>query len=151
MSDTNTDRRKRLRNQKRKKFFTHLIPKRRKNAGMRRILLGVISFVLILALLGFLLVYVIFLRDAPSIDQITTSFKESSVIYDREGTPLYTIYGWGENRKYVSYDQISDNVINAVVAMEDQSFFSNPGFDVIGIIRSMYDCANNRTGLCLGW
>lgn len=149
MSDTNMTRRKRARAQSQKNYFHRFIAHSR-NAGMRKIVLGFFSFLLVLGILGFLLVYVIFLRDAPSIDDITTSFKESSIIYDREGTPLYTIYGGGENRQYVTYDQISENVINAVVAMEDQTFFSNPGFDVVGIIRSMYDCATNRTGLCGG-
>jgi len=82
----------------------------------------------------------------PSISDIETSFKESSIIYDREGNQLYTIYGWDENRQYVPYNQISPHIINALVAMEDQRFFSNVGFDIFGITRSAITCA--MSGRC---
>ncbi len=84
----------------------------------------------------------------PSISQIETSFKESSIIYDREGNQLYTIYGWDENRQYVPYDQISPNAVNALVAMEDQRFFTNIGFDIFGITRAAFTCALG--GRCSG-
>ncbi len=92
--------------------------------------------------------YFAFLFGMPSISDIQTSFKESSIIYDREGNQLYTIYGGDENRQYVNYPDISSNMINAIVAMEDQRFFSNFGFDVFGIIRSGLTCAMG--GQCAG-
>jgi membrane peptidoglycan carboxypeptidase len=84
----------------------------------------------------------------PSISDIETSFKESSIIYDREGNQLYTIYGGDENRQYVPYDQISPNIVHALVAMEDQRFFTNIGFDIVGITRSAITCAMG--GRCSG-
>lgn len=89
---------------------------------------------------GALIFYMVFLFGMPSISQIETSFKESSIIYDKDGGQLYTFYG-DENREYVNYTQISPKVVNALVAMEDQRFFSNIGFDVFGIIRSGITCA----------
>jgi penicillin-binding protein 1A len=84
----------------------------------------------------------------PSISDIETSFKESSIIYDREWNQLYTIYGGDENRQYVPYDQISPTIVNALVAMEDQRFFTNIGFDIFGITRSAITCAMG--GRCSG-
>lgn len=84
----------------------------------------------------------------PSIKDIQTSFKESSIIYDREGNQLYTIYGGDENRQYVNYADISPNMIHAIVAMEDQRFFTNFGFDIFGIVRSGITCAMG--GTCAG-
>ena len=69
--------------------------------------------------------YFTFLFGMPSISDIQTSFKESSVIYDREGNQLYTISGGDENRQYANYADISPTMIHAIVAMEDQRFFSN--------------------------
>jgi penicillin-binding protein 1A len=97
----------------------------------------------------FLLFYVIFLFGMPSIWEIETSFKESSIIYDREWNQLYTIYGWNENRQYIPYDQISIHTINALVAMEDQRFFSNIWFDIFGIARAGITCSLG--GRCSGW
>lgn len=93
--------------------------------------------------------YFTFLFGMPSISQIQTSFKESSVIYDREGNQLYTIYGGDENRQYVNYTDISPTMIHAIVAMEDQRFFSNFWFDIFGIIRSAVTCSMG--GTCWGW
>lgn len=103
----------------------------------------------IVAGVWFLLFYGIFLFGMPSISDIETSFKESSIIYDREGNQLYTIYGGDENRQYVPYDQISSHVVNALVAMEDQRFFTNIGFDIFGITRSAITCAMGWR--CSGW
>lgn len=102
----------------------------------------------IVAGVWFLLFYGIFLFGMPSISEIETSFKESSIIYDREGNQLYTIYGGDENRQYIPYDQISPHTVNALVAMEDQRFFSNIGFDIFGIARAGITCSLG--GRCSG-
>lgn len=85
----------------------------------------------------------------PSISDIETSFKESSIIYDREWNQLYTIYGGDENRQYIPYEQISPHVVDALVAMEDQRFFTNIGFDIFGITRAAITCT--MWGRCSGW
>ncbi len=84
----------------------------------------------------------------PSISEIETTFSESSIIYDKDGEQIYTFYGGDENRQYVPYESISKNIVNALVAMEDQRFFSNIGFDIIGIIRSAITCSLG--GRCSG-
>jgi len=88
-----------------------------------------------------LLFYFTFLFGMPSLSSIQTNFKESSIIYDKEGGQLYTFYGGDENRQYVPYDQINIRMTQAIVAMEDQRFFSNIGFDFFGIARSAITCA----------
>lgn len=100
---------------------------------------------------GLLLVvifYFAFLFGMPSLSQIQTSLKESSIIYDREGGQLYTIYGGDENRQYVPYSEISPRITHALVAIEDQRFFTNFGFDIIGIIRTGLTCGGG--GICAG-
>ena len=44
----------------------------------------------------------------------------------------------------VSYYELPQNLINAVVAVEDRRFFSHPGIDVIGIVRAF--SANRQAG-----
>jgi membrane peptidoglycan carboxypeptidase len=41
--------------------------------------------------------------------------KEASIIYDKNGSELYTLFG-DEKRTYVTYNQISKNMVNAIVA-----------------------------------
>ncbi|HLG26063.1 MAG TPA: transglycosylase domain-containing protein, partial [Candidatus Gracilibacteria bacterium] len=67
---------------------------------------------------------------------------QSTTIYDREGNVLYVNYG-GENRQYVNFDQISQYIIDGTVAIEDDRYWTHPGFDLIGIGRAV---VNNIVG-----
>lgn len=68
----------------------------------------------------------------PTVDNISSQAARATEIYDRNGELLYTISG-EENRKYVPYDQISPNLINATIAVEDDQFWEHKGFDMTGI------------------
>jgi membrane peptidoglycan carboxypeptidase len=62
-------------------------------------------------------------------------FSESTTIEDRNGKVLYKLYE--ENREYVQFSGISINMINAIVAMEDQRYREHNGLDPLGIIRAL--------------
>jgi penicillin-binding protein 2A len=55
-------------------------------------------------------------------------FQESTVIYDKDGKPIYTLFTDGK-RTYSKYSDISDAIKNAIVSTEDKTFFENPGID----------------------
>lgn len=57
------------------------------------------------------------------------------IIYDRNGEEIGRIFD--ENRSYVTLDQISPSMIDALVAQEDKSFWTHPGYDVVGIARAV--------------
>jgi len=59
----------------------------------------------------------------------------ASEVYASDGTLLGKYYI--ENRSFVKYDDISKDVINALVATEDHRFFKHKGFDAISYIRVM--------------
>lgn len=54
---------------------------------------------------------------------------ESTFIYDRYGNELYEAFGEGR-RVHVNFDRIPQALIDATVAIEDDSFFKNFGIDV---------------------
>lgn len=62
--------------------------------------------------------------------------KESPVLYNDGKTRLGVFFDEA-HRQYVSYDRIPLNFINALVASEDNRFFSHFGFDVFGILRAV--------------
>lgn len=70
--------------------------------------------------------------DASSED--TFRFNETTVIYDKNGKVISSL-SEDRNTVYLSYDEIPQNVINAFVAIEDRSFWTNAGIDVKGIGR----------------
>lgn len=74
------------------------------------------------------------LPDVTKLDNLTAA--QSTEIFDRDGNLLYTIHG-EENREQVDYSQISENIINATVAIEDDSFWEHGGFDLFGIGKAV--------------
>lgn len=60
---------------------------------------------------------------------------QSSSIYAADGTLLTVLHG-EENRINVSYEQMPQHLIDAVVAIEDSRFWLHDGIDIIGLIRA---------------
>src|SRR5919197_1352152 len=60
----------------------------------------------------------------------------NSILYDVTGRRQLGVLTNNERRVLVSYDQISPNMRNAIIAIEDRRFFSNSGVDVRGIARA---------------
>ncbi len=56
---------------------------------------------------------------------------QTTIVYDIHGQPAFTFFV--EQRIDVSLDQISPNMIHAVLAIEDQRFFDHNGLDAIRI------------------
>ena len=61
--------------------------------------------------------------------------RESPVFYSDGVTPLGAFFSEAR-RQYVDYEDIPESFVNALVAAEDNRFFSHFGFDVHGIARA---------------
>lgn len=57
---------------------------------------------------------------------------QTTFLYDRNGRLIAELIGEGR-REWVSLDQISPHLINATIATEDATFFTNPGIDPVRI------------------
>ena len=67
---------------------------------------------------------------------------ESTTVYYADGrTPMAKL--GTENRTILKFDEMNDAVKDTVVAAEDQTFWTNDGIDVRGILRAAW---NNLTG-----
>jgi membrane carboxypeptidase/penicillin-binding protein len=63
-------------------------------------------------------------KNLPDVSQVKDMvFSQATVIQDKNGVELYKFFD--ENREYVEIDKISDNMINAIVAMEDQNYWEH--------------------------
>ncbi|WP_433205733.1 transglycosylase domain-containing protein [Dactylosporangium sp. CS-047395] len=74
------------------------------------------------------------LPDDITLDQSTTIYYSDGV------TPMARI---GENRTVLPFDQIPKDMQHAVVAAEDNSFYTNDGVDYKGVVRAAW---NNVSG-----
>lgn len=60
---------------------------------------------------------------------------QSSFFYDRDGALLYEVFNEGR-RVNVAFENFPQDLINATVATEDDSFWTNPGFEVQATTRA---------------
>ena len=126
--------------------------KRRKKHRIRRIIRNIILiFVIILAvmIIGFLLwfskTYGITVAECAQEAQelVENSTEEdfipnsASYIYSDDGTEIAKLYEDTETT-YLEFDEIPTDVLNAFVAVEDRTFWTNSGIDVKGIIRALF-------------
>src|SRR5258707_1955626 len=64
--------------------------------------------------------------------------KDNLKMYDQHGTLIYQMTDQGlQTTEPLS--AISPNLVHAEIAIEDQYFWSNPGFDITGIVRAALD------------
>ncbi len=81
---------------------------------------------------GTLAVYILVFVKPENIDLTNAQLKFTSMIYanDSSGNPqLVSQINGGENRIWVSIDQIPDNLKNAFISTEDQRFYEHEGVD----------------------
>ncbi len=84
-------------------------------------------------------------RDLPSPQDLAKDpLALSTKVYDRSGTVL--LYQFEvERREAVKIDDVPQILIDATVAAEDKTFWTNPGVDVLGIARAAYSYATGQS------
>lgn len=72
-------------------------------------------------------------KDVPDLDSIDLdSYAVTTAVLDKDGVQVGNLHA-GENRVPVEYHEISQNVVNALIAIEDQRFREHNGIDPIRI------------------
>jgi 1A family penicillin-binding protein len=93
----------------------------------------VLSMFFLLASYG---IYDFVFKDLPSATDLTNKEQNLTTrILDRNGELLYRIYE-DENRTLVPLEAVSEDLINATIAIEDKNFYQHFGFSVLGILRA---------------
>ncbi|OLC24664.1 MAG: hypothetical protein AUG06_09730 [Actinobacteria bacterium 13_1_20CM_2_65_11] len=81
-----------------------------------------------------------FFDSLPSIQGLdSSSFAGDTLVTDRNGVLLGDVGNHGDHRLAVRLKNVSPVMIQATVAIEDKGFYTNPGFDIQGIIRAVLD------------
>lgn len=113
---------------------------RKKKSGASRkrkllsFLLKLFAVFVVLGSVFFILVFLGILGPVPSSYQLKQiSTPVASEVYSADGKILGRYYV--ENRSNVSFEKISPNVINALIATEDARFYEHRGIDEIALMR----------------
>ncbi len=107
--------------------------------------LKILRFTAIFGLAGIFLGILVFFglfawysRDLPEPGGVVRREGFSTTILDRDGQVLYDLYE-SEKRIPVDYEDLPDDLKNAVVAVEDKDFYKHSGFDFMTILRIPYN------------
>jgi len=92
----------------------------------------------ILLAAGVIYIYAVLVPALPSIDHLEdTQYQVPLRIYDRNEELLAE---FGEHRRIpVKFDKIPRDLINAVVAVEDDQFWHHPGVDMYALMAAVYE------------
>ncbi|MGB4843352.1 MAG: transglycosylase domain-containing protein, partial [Ferruginibacter sp.] len=81
----------------------------------------------------------------PSVEQLQNPEADlASEIYTSDGILMGKYYS--ENRSEVKYNEISPNVINALLATEDERFYDHSGVDAQAVARAVFTLGTQGGG-----
>ncbi len=131
---------------KRRRYYQHLRGEGPNHKKLPRwtlipiVLLSIFVVGLLISSIAAFIVYRVYASGMPPIEQVIAENANGSKVYDRNGHLLYTFMGdLSGLSEPVPLDQVSQDLINATVATEDASFYSNPGVNIKGLIRAAYE------------
>jgi penicillin-binding protein 1A len=95
--------------------------------------IGIGAFALLILLINFGL-----FGKLPSLSELENpTILQASEVYAADGTLMGKYFRERGNRSNVDYNDISKNVINALVATEDERFYEHSGIDGKGVMRAL--------------
>lgn len=117
---------------------TKTVSKKRKVAKV----IGITFLVLILLMVIYVAITII---RAPKIDpeNIYQVLSESTAIYDDKDNPIETVYG-KENRDNIKLSDTSKDLQNAIISIEDKTFWRHHGFNFIRMAGAVKDSVFSR-------
>jgi 1A family penicillin-binding protein len=106
---------------------------------------ALIFLIVLLIIAASLIFYIFIVKDLPNPSQFENrKIAESTKIYDRTGEVLlYEIHG-EQKRTVIPPEEIPMSARQAIIAIEDQTFYSHPAFDLKGIARALISNITNK-------
>ncbi|MFM2100943.1 MAG: hypothetical protein RLZZ366_2482 [Pseudomonadota bacterium] len=94
------------------------------------------------AIVGLLLIWLVFARDLPSVDRLKT-YEPPLPTYIRsiDGTPVHSYAR--ERRVQLRFDEFPKKLVSAYLSAEDKTFFSHGGIDYLGIVSAIFTNITN--------
>lgn len=78
------------------------------------------------------------LGDMPDVEDLQNPIsKYASQVYSADGELMGTWNKQGSNRIYVGYDELPKDLVNGLIATEDERFYDHSGIDFIALTRAV--------------
>ncbi|MEG2028585.1 MAG: transglycosylase domain-containing protein [Bacilli bacterium] len=110
--------------------------KKRKKHSIGKIILLIIFSFGILIILAITIFFFWIAKNAPNFNPEELYQNESTIIYNNKGE-IEAKLGV-EKREKITYDELPEVLINAIVATEDSRFFQHNGFDLPRFIKATF-------------
>ncbi len=109
----------------------------KKNKNIKNVVLSTI-LILGIAFVSIALVFALYIIiTAPNFDKDKLYSKESTVLYYNDGVTELARLG-SEDRVLVTYDELPQVLIDALIATEDSRFFQHKGMDVARFLKASF-------------
>jgi penicillin-binding protein 1A len=95
-------------------------------------------FMFLTPILGFVAIMlgIAWFSDLPDVEELQNpESNQATVVYSSDGKELGRFYA--ENRVNVAYDKIDQDVINALIATEDERYREHSGIDARSLVRAI--------------
>lgn len=106
------------------------------NLSLKAVYVG-IGAIIGLFFLAFL-IFAYFSADLPSPNKLKDSSGNATTFYDRDGKIIYQMYK-DKNRIPVDIKNVTNNLKNATVAIEDREFYTHSGYSTRGLLRAVFN------------
>ena len=110
-----------------------------KKEGNRTTWKSVLNVILMVAIVGvsIILIFALYIViSSPNFDKEKLYQKEPSILYDRNGKEFARV--GAENSTVITYDEIPDVLVDALVATEDSRFFQHSGLDLFRFLKASF-------------
>ncbi len=116
-------------------------PKKKSRIG--KVLFSILLTLLIIGLIGLAVVYKLVMDIIDETEPIQVydieKLYENSVIYDSAGKEMAKVADASGLRTIVPYNKIDKDMINAIVAVEDKTFWEHSGFNYVRLVGSVVE------------
>lgn len=126
-------------------FLPRILKKRGFNMKKgKKIGLLILLCLFILAIIMIIVFFVYIMIKAPDFDPDKLYKSDPSVVLDVKGNEVAKL--GTEQRTTISYDEVSENLVDAIIATEDSRFFEHKGVDWARFLKaSFYQLAGNSS------
>ncbi len=110
----------------------------RKKSKLKKYVVRTFWFLFLTPIIGFicLMLGIAWFSDLPDVEELQNpESNQATVVYSSDGKELGRFYS--ENRVNVSYEQIDQDVIDALIATEDERFKEHSGIDARSLVRAI--------------
>ena len=116
--------------------------------GKRRVLSNILVILFLIIAISVTLVaggfFAYVVSKAPDFDVEKLTYAESTLVYDSKGTLIAEL--GSKKRENIKYDQMSEVLIDAIIATEDSRFFQHNGFDAARFLKASLGQAVGKSG-----